>query len=311
MRLISLFVESLKGVFRMGCRLSNGVLSVDISDIGEAYKGTRFDWTGFITQVTLAKGNHTFCVPESLKEGEGTGGIGLCNEFGISRAIGYDETPVGGWFPKPGIGLLQKLDSQSYSFINEFPLNSFSVDVEVRDDSITYTVQPLESNGYAMLLTKTISIKDDQLKIAYELHNKGEKPFQTEEYIHNFVGIDGLNIGADFELRLPSALKVEEPESEYTNNLLEVSGNTLTWSEEPDRSFYCKLSGWESPEAEFNWELVHKPSGTGVRESGDFPVARMALWGERHVVSPEVFVNISLLPHESKSWSRTYHFFTS
>lgn len=106
----------------MGYRLSNGVLSVDIADIGEDYKGTRFDWTGFITQVTLEKGNHTFCVPESLKEGEGTGGSGICNEFGISRAIGYDEAPIGGWFPKPGIGLLQKLDSQSYSFHNKYPL---------------------------------------------------------------------------------------------------------------------------------------------------------------------------------------------
>lgn len=118
--LISWMIE--RGVWRMSCRLSNGVLSVDIADIGEDYKGTRFDWTGFITQVTLEKGNHTFCVPESLKEGEGTGGSGLCNEFGISRAIGYDEAPIGGWFPKPGIGLLQKLDSQSYSFISEYPL---------------------------------------------------------------------------------------------------------------------------------------------------------------------------------------------
>ncbi len=218
----------------MGCRLSNGVLSVDIADIGEDYKGTRFDWTGFITQVTLEKGSHTFCVPESLREGEGTGGSGLCNEFGISRAIGYDETPIGGWFPKPGIGLLQKLDSQSYSFLSNYPLTPFAIDMEVRDDSVTYTVQPMESNGYAVLLTKTISIKEDQLIIAYELHNKGEKPFQTEEYIHNFIGIDGLNIGADFELRLSNGLKVEEPESQYTNNLLEVSGNTLTWKSQTD-----------------------------------------------------------------------------
>lgn len=91
----------------MGYRLSNGILTVDIADIGE-YKGTRFDWTGFITQVTLEEGKHTFCVPESLKPDEGTGGKGLCNEFGISRAIGYDEAPIGGWFPKIGVGLLQK-----------------------------------------------------------------------------------------------------------------------------------------------------------------------------------------------------------
>ncbi|MEK5178159.1 hypothetical protein MKX34_08340 [Paenibacillus sp. FSL R5-0636] len=294
----------------MGCRLSNGILTVDIADIGE-YKGTRFDWTGFITQVTLEEGKHTFCVPESLKPGEGTGGKGLCNEFGISRAIGYDEAPIGGWFPKIGVGLLQKGNSPLYSFNEEFPLTSFSKDVEAGNDAVTYTIHPMESNGYAVQLTKTISLQGDQLIIAYELHNKGQKPFRTEEYIHNFIGIDGLNIGQDFELRLPRELKVVEPESSYTKELLEVSGNTLTWSKEPDKPFYCKLSGWEGQETEFTWELVHKPSGTGVRESGDFPIERMALWGEGHVVSPEVFVNISLLPRQSKSWRRSYRFFTA
>ncbi|MFD1908517.1 hypothetical protein ACFSQ7_37740 [Paenibacillus rhizoplanae] len=87
--------------------LSNGVLTVEIAEVG-AYGGTRFDWTGFITGVTLEQGGHTFCVPESLVPGQGTGGIGLCNEFGISRAIGYEDAAAGEWFPKFGIGLLQE-----------------------------------------------------------------------------------------------------------------------------------------------------------------------------------------------------------
>jgi hypothetical protein len=294
----------------MSCRLSNGILTVDIADIGD-YKGTRFDWTGFITQVRLEQGGHTFCVPESLNIGEGSGGIGLCNEFGISQPIGYEEVSIGGWFPKPGVGLLQKQDSEMYSFVGEYPLDPFDVDIEVRDDSVTYTVQPREANGYAVLLTKTISIKDDELKIEYELHNQGEKAFQTEEYVHNFVGIDEMKIGEEYELRLPNTLKVVEPESSYTRDLLVVSGNTLSWNNEPDRPFYCKLEGWEGSENDYTWELIHKPSGTGVRESGNFPVTKIALWGLSHVVSPEVFVNISLLPRESKTWSRTYRFFTS
>lgn len=294
----------------MGCRLSNGILTVDIADIGD-YSGTRFDWTGFITQVTLEEGKHTFCVPESLKPGEGTGGRGLCNEFGISRAIGYDEAPIGEWFPKLGVGLLQKKDSQLYSFDKDYTVIPFAKEIMIDNKVVKYTVRPMESNGYAMQLIKTISLHEDQLIIEYELHNKGDKPFQTEEYVHNFIGIDGLSTGSDFELRLPGALKVEEPESSYTKDLLEVSSNTLSWAREPDRPFYCMLRGWEEPEAEFNWELIHKPSGIGVRESGDFPVARMALWGERHVISPEIFVNISLLPRQSKSWSRIYRFFSA
>lgn len=294
----------------MSIRLSNGMLTVDIADIGE-YKGTRFDWTGFITQVTLAEGNHTFCVPESLKPGEGTGGRGLCNEFGISRAIGYDEAPIGGWFPKPGVGLLQKDDAQLYRFEKDYNVIPFTKEIEIEKEAVKYRVEPMDCNGYAMQLTKTISLQGDQLKIEYDLQNVGDKPFETEEYIHNFIGIDGLPTGKDFELRLPGALKVEEPESSYTEKLLEVSKNSLTWNGNPDKPFYCKLSGWEASQADFNWELIHKPSGTGVRESGDFPVARMALWGERHVISPEVFVNISVLPRQSKSWSRIYRFFTT
>lgn len=294
----------------MDHRLSNGIITVDVADIG-AYSGTRFDWTGFITQVTLEKGKHTFCVPESLKSGEGTGGIGICNEFGISRAIGFEEAPIGGWFPKLGVGLLQKQDSQEYNFFRSYPLTPFETEVVVKEDSLTYTIHPMEINGYAARLTKTISIKEDQLKIAYELHNTGELPIETDEYVHNFIGIDGLNIGEDFEFRLPGELIIEEPESAYTRDLLVASGNTLHWNDEPDRPFYCKLRGWDVADPQYSWELVHKPSGTGMRESGDFPIAKMALWGERHVVSSEVFVNISLLPRQSKAWSRTYQFFTS
>lgn len=294
----------------MGNRLSNGILSVDIADV-EAYKGTRFDWTGFITQVTLEQGKHTFCVPESLIPSEGSGGQGLCNEFGISRAIGYDEITAGEWFPKPGVGLLQKQNLQPYSFTEDYTMQPFSIDIEVETHAITYTVHPMESNGYAMQLTKTISVSEDKLKIGYELQNKGSKPFQTEEYVHNFIGIDNIKAGKEYELRLPGNIKVTETESDYTAGLLQISENRLSWKEEPDKPFYCMLGGWKQSCSDYNWELIHKPSGTGVRESGDFPITRMALWGERHVISPEVFVNISVLPRESKKWSRTYQFFTT
>src|SRR5688572_25534831 len=80
-------------------------LRVDIATPGSStYAGSRFDWTGLITQVTL-DGRHTFCGQEAT-DGTGTGGIGLCNEFGIFEPVGYDDARVGDQFPKLGIGLL-------------------------------------------------------------------------------------------------------------------------------------------------------------------------------------------------------------
>lgn len=292
----------------MAYRLSNGILSVDIAETG-AYSGTRFDWTGFITQVTLEKGGHTFCVPESLVPGHGSGGSGFCNEFAISRSIGYEEAEVGEWFPKPGVGLLQKTSEEPYAFNGKYPLIPFQITEEQTLQSVTYIVQPMECRGYSMLLTKTIALQDDRLNISYTLENRGSKALHTEEYIHNFTGINGAVIGSGYTLTLPGEAGVRDPESSFTAELLDCSGNSITWNNEPDRPFYCKLTGWEQRDADYYWELVHHPSGAGVRESGNFVPERVALWGEQHVISPEVFADISILPRHSKHWRRSYHFF--
>ncbi|MEK8212357.1 hypothetical protein [Paenibacillus sp. FSL L8-0463] len=293
----------------MGITLSNDILTVEIADLG-AYKGTRFDWTGFITQVTLEQGKHMFCVPESLVPGQGTGGIGLCNEFSISRAIGYDDAEVGEWFPKPGVGLLQKQEDAPYFFAGSYPLIPFEVIEEHTTDSVTYSVQPMECRGYSMLLTKRISLDEDRLNISYTLENRGSKELRIEEYNHNFIGINGGNVGSGYELRLPGIARVEQAESSYTEELLSLTGDKLSWKNEPNRSFYCKLGGWEAVRDSFYWEITHRPSGAGIREYGNFQPDRMALWGEKHVISPEVFADISILPRHSKDWSRSYQFFT-
>ncbi|WP_340022299.1 hypothetical protein MHI24_25220 [Paenibacillus sp. FSL K6-1096] len=289
--------------------LSNGQLTVEIADVG-AYGGTRFDWSGFITGVTLEQGGHTFCVPESLIPGQGTGGSGLCNEFGISRAIGYDDAAPGEWFPKFGVGLLQKQKDEPYSFVGEYPLTPFPVTEEWTTDSVTYTVEPLECRGYSMKLVKTLKLEGNRLDIFYYVENVGMKPLRLEEYIHNFVGIDQADVGPDYVLKLPGSPRVTSPESSFTENLLKVEGNHLTWTGGAERQFYCKLEGWEQAEADYYWELVHKSSGAGIRESGDFAAERIALWGDKHVISPEVFIDITILPRHSKGWRRSYQFFT-
>src|SRR5512133_1768995 len=90
-----------------GWELSTDRLMVRVAKPGFTYRRTRFDWTGFVTDVML-DGQHTFTSVESPNPMEGAGGIGLCNEFGIHEPIGYDEAPKGGYFPKLGVGLLKK-----------------------------------------------------------------------------------------------------------------------------------------------------------------------------------------------------------
>ena len=285
--------------------LTSDRLSVEIAQPGTAYAGTRFDWTGFITQITLDN-QHTFCVPEDYRPGQGSGGIGLCNEFGIDQAIGYESAKPGEPFPKLGIGLLTRLDKPDYSFwyphqiAQRFPIH-FSHD----SSSAEFIVEPVNCRGYAARLNKRLRVNGNALEIKYELANTGEHDLVTTEYVHNFVGIDQKPFGPEYKLTFPYSPVIETPSE--MNSILIVDENHLRQKEKPDKPFYARLLGF-SENDQPQWELLHQPSGVSMREYADFPPCRIAVWGTTHVISVEVFINIDLKPGESMHWTRRYEF---
>ncbi|GGH14134.1 hypothetical protein [Paenibacillus segetis] len=293
----------------MAYQLKNEHLIIDIAEPGD-YQRTRFDWSGFITGTTLIQGNHTFCVPESLIPMQGTGGIGICNEFGLAKAIGYDEVGVGEQFPKLGVGLLTRTSDTAYEFNRDYPLDSFEISVEHSGpQSITFTVLPKDCRGYAVSLVKTISVENNRLIVDYCLHNTGTKGIHTHEYAHNFFGIDGRKVGPDYVLKFPFALRPWNDDKETMEGLSFHKGE-VRWSGEPEEEFYFCLDGFEGQAYPWMWELLHEPSHTGIRELSKFSVSSVAVWGKGHVVSPEIFIELKLNPGDKKNWSRVYEFFT-
>jgi hypothetical protein len=309
-------------------------LHVDIAPPGTAYQGTRFDWTAFITQVTL-DGRHTFCVPESYEPGQGTGGVGLCNEFGIDVPIGYDDAQPGDRFPKLGIGLLVR-DEAPYRFAHPYEIaERFPIQIETAADQARFTVEPLACRGYAARLVKTVSVQDAQLAIEYRLENVGSQALRTVEYCHNFIGIDGHSIGPDYCLRVPYPIQFEplppgmlrqalpgvlrkvapdwllrrilEGMIQRRGSILVAEGSELTLNAVPERAFYRRLLGYSQTD-QAQWALTHTPSGVGIRETDDFAPARVAVWGTTHVISAEIFVSLDLQPGEVQTWSRRYQF---
>jgi hypothetical protein len=309
-------------------------LTVEIALPGEVYKGTRFDWSGFITQVTL-DGTHTFCASESLQPGRGTGGSGLCNEFGNEKPVGYDDAPVGEAFPKLGIGLLKRPDGDTYRFIRPYEIiEEFPIIYDAGEQQVVFYVEPIPCRGYAARLQKTLSVSGADLTIAYSLENAGEHDIVTREYCHNFLRIDDHMVGPDYVLTFPYSITLE-PLGEQLGGFLprwvrmliprpwlaklgemifqrmltvvSVKGNEITWNGMPERAFYARLQGFHKTD-QAQWTLVHKPSGVQVQEFDDFEPARVAVWGVEHVVSAEVFMDINLKPGETLNWTRRYHF---
>ncbi|MBN1876407.1 MAG: hypothetical protein JXA33_19440 [Anaerolineae bacterium] len=308
--------------------LQNDRLTVEVAQPGSVYAGTRFDWTTFITQVTL-DGTHTYCVPESLEPGQGTGGSGLCNEFGIEEAIGYDDAQPGECFPKLGIGLLVKpepppVEGEGHSrgprragynfFLPHEIAARFPIHIDVTETQATFILDPVACRGYAARLTKTVSIDGAELTIAYVLENVGESPIKTTEYIHNFTGIDGHAMGPDYRLRLPYTIQFDSPSEPFAEQLaqmmavLDIQDGDIRCKATPEHAFYCRPLGFTRTDAP-QWELIHEPSGVGMREYDDFTPDRVAVWGTTHVISAEIFVPVSVQPGETQRWTRRYEFF--
>lgn len=283
--------------------LKSDRLSIEIAHPGSVYTGSRFDWTGFITGIILDN-KYSFCAPESETPSEGSGGFGLCNEFGINTPIGYDEVRPNEKFPKLGTGLLTRPDESDYFFFDKYEVDPFPIKVSKDFDTAVFNVEPVDCNGYAIKMSKTISVKGNMLTIDYSLENVGSKPVKTEEYCHNFFAVNKNRIGDGYVLKFPYDINPKE-----TPEVMTVKGNEIRWNSVPKGDFYCQTEGFHSVQQHY-WELLYEPERTGIREYSEFEIAKVAVWGTTHVVSPEVFINVDIAPGSTKEWRRVYEFFT-
>ena len=282
--------------------LQNSRLNIDIIEPGTVYTRTRFDWTGTCRQITLDE-EVSYCSQETIGDNKGTEGIGLCNEFGIHTAIGYDETVIGDYFPKIGLGFLQKVDERPYEFMCDYPLEPARNEYEQpSDESIVFT-QTANRDSWGWELRKTLTVHENTLAIVYALKNTGEQPLRTEEYCHNFFAVNGQTVGPDYRMKLPFA-----PQLETVKGPLVVKDNTIIPSRIPETFFWANQTDF-GRKSDVTWTLTHTLSGHGMEVTEHFPLHLFQIWGMSHVISPELFVEIDVKPGETQSWKRVYKFF--
>ena len=284
-------------------RIYNDRLVIDIQEPGSGYKRARFDWSGICQQIRL-DGKHTFCSKEATAEAPGTEGVGLTDEFGIHTPIGYDQIEAGGWFPKIGIGFLQKVNNDPYNFFYDYNIQPVPFQYEQdRNDQVSFLQESDILNGWGWRLRKTLSLDGAGLAIDYALENRGENAIVTEQYNHNFIAINGETVGPDYQLNTSFPLNLT-----VINGGVQVDHQNLNLIEVPPTFIYVMQpdgGGLENTE----WRLIHKPSGHGLQASEQISLLKFALWGMSHVISPEFFVWIDLQPGQTQTWRRKYSFF--
>jgi hypothetical protein len=285
--------------------LKNKNLEICIDAPLENYQHARFDWTGKIVSVRY-QNIPVFGVEKLNTSPKSSFGRAFYNEFGIENAIGYDETPVGDWFHKIGVGLLKK-EEGPYDFSKAYKIKPASFEVEQNESKITIKCASTLMNGYAYILSKEITLSDSGFTIHYKLTNTGEKTIKTEEYNHNFLAIDHLSMGKEYHLKFPFLL---EPAlfGEHINpeNLVNIDSKFIGFENTPKEVyFFSNLSG--SKLVKPSWELIHREKNIGIRETTSFKTRKINLWGCQHVISPELFFDVVVNPKQTLEWSRNYH----
>jgi len=283
--------------------LAKGHIKVLIEEPEEGYSGTRFDKTGKIVQLWW-KGI-PFCSAEYKHDSSNSIGRGFFNEFGMTDPIGYENCQVGSYFPKIGVGLLQKENNECYDFFHNYKCKPLQFSQLTRQDAIIYDCLNKEANS-AFFLEKKITLKEDGFVIDYLLENIGNQSIVTSEYVHNFLSPGKKMIAQNTKLFFGEKVDGEQFKNGLNpDSVLLYHDRTITWNERPKADFFFEEIAASCKNAP-NWILVNEELELGISESVDFQPSKINLWGRAHVVSPEIFKSIKLQPGETDRWQREY-----
>ena len=289
--------------------LKNADLKIYVDLPDEGYSNSRFDWTGKIKAVEY-NGKPITTSETPNQTNYQLYGAGFYNEFGIETPLGYEETKDGEWFHKIGVGLLKK-EGSVYDFHKHYEIKPADFEVHTETNKIRFICTSASVNGYSYVLEKEIELQDHGFNVRYHLQNTGTKAIVTDEYNHNFILIDNQPIGRDYELDFPFSIKPKlfnktvNPEEKVL-----LGSQDIKFTDTPTTDFFfSNLSGGKSVNAQ--WELLNRKNNIRISEQGDFATEAINLWGQKDVICPELFIQLNILPGQSKRWSRCYKIYTT
>jgi len=272
---------------------------------GEAYTGSRYDWSGIVSQVTL-DGKHTFLSFDNPDEtAVQTRGLGLIGIIETPDNLGYDDTPMVGRFPMLGVGLLKRADMGPFIYNRPHDVLPFQREWSITEDTAIFTTYPFLCNGYAVKQIKTISLIDDTLRITNSFENTGTRDITFTEANHNFFGFDEKPIDSSYLLTLPYNVSPTIRRGEVLTGFNTVSPGRF---DPATQSTALALKGFNGLSCHF-MTIENKETGTGVSVKDDFAPSGGYIFCNTHTFAVEVFYTQTLEPGQSCFYDRTYRFY--
>jgi hypothetical protein len=289
------------------------------------YRSTRFDWSGVIASLEFQ--GHQYYGPWFTRSDpsvrdfiyKGTdivvsaqsGVVGPAEEF--PRPQGYTTAKPGGTFVKIGVGVLRKPDESTYSAYNTYEIvDSGKWTVKSTADSVEFVQELTDAaSGFGYLYRKTVRLASGrpELVIDHSLQNTGRLPLQTTQYNHNFLVLDRAGTGPDFTISFPFQIQPARP---HDPALAEVRGNRIVYVKtlEGEGRVSLGIQGFGKEAKDYDFRIESRKLGAGIRMTSDRPLASVALWSIRSVISLEPFVDVTTEPGKATTWRYSYTYYS-
>jgi hypothetical protein len=295
--------------------ISNGIVHAKLhlpDPKNGSYQATRFDWSGII--YSLKYKDHEYFGRWYAKHDPKINDAitGPVEEFRTNDAgLGYSEAPKGGTFIRIGVGIVRKPDEAAYKTFETYDIvDPGAWKVRKGADWIEFTHVLTSKDGYAYVYRKKLKLLKGkpELVLEHSLKNTGKKVIDTTQYNHNFFVIDGETVGPDVAISFAF-----QPKPDRDLKLAEFHGKDLEYPRElvKGESVFAEMSGFGGSPSDYDFRIVNKKSGAGVRITSDQPLAKVVFWSIRTVACPEPYIHLNIEPGHEKKWRINYEFYTT
>lgn len=280
-------------------------LSVEISEPGVDYRGTRFDWSGVFHRIV--KDGYVYVdrwsdVEDIYVHDHVRGPV---EEF---VTVDFNGIKPGDTFVKPGVGLLLRPDDKPYDWFRLYPIaDEGQRDVNVSASAIIFRHI---LKGIYSYEKKIELLSGDTMRIAHRMTWEATSPLEGYSYNHNFFTFGGTLVGPGRKIDFPYT-PTGNWRSEYDNVALEGNGIRFSAPVIPPSVYMGDLHS-ANGSTPYSFRISeNEPSGGnmyGVNVCGSRTLHHVVFWANPRVACVEPYMPIRLGKGESAEWDILYTF---
>lgn len=285
--------------------LNKESLTVEISEPGSDYRGTRFDWSGMFHRIV--KDGYVFVDSWSDVEDIHVHDHvrGPSEEFVTVDFYGVEPGSV---FVKPGVGLLMRPDVKPYDWFRLYPIvDEGHRDVEEYDCGILFR-HVLDGRYSYEKIVELLS--GDTMRIAHRLSWNDARHLEGFAYNHNFLTFGGVTVGPGRKVDFPYT-PAGNWRNEYDNVALTDHGIRFNAPVAPPSVYMGDLhsaDGYTPYSFHISEESIPGERPRRVSVYGSTPLHHVVFWSNPRVACVEPYMPLRLGRGETAEWSILYVF---